>query len=70
MIKQLNKYLLTKYKDPNDYRIINKNIYSKTAISMQTINEINKMCSVIAVFALTENSYPYQKGYRLGLCLT
>lgn len=69
-MNELTEYLNSKYKNKNDYVIIENNIYSKTAVSFQTLNYINKIRGIKAVFYLTEKSVPYQKGYRLGICLT
>jgi len=67
--EQLNSYLLTKYSTPSDYKIIGKNIYSKTAVSMQTIMGINEIVPIKVVFYLSINSYPYKRGYKLGILL-
>jgi hypothetical protein len=67
--EQLNNYLLTKYSNPSDYKIIGKNIYSKTAVSLQTIMGINEIIPIKVVFYLSINSYPYKKGYKLGILL-
>lgn len=65
---KLIKYLDTKYKNRSDYVIIGSNLYSKTSISFQTLQDINDISSIRAIYYLSENCKPFKLGFKLGLC--
>lgn len=67
---KIQAYLKTKYKESSDFIIIGNNIYSKTSISFTTLNGVNDITPVKAVYFLSDNSKPFKLGYKLGICLT
>lgn len=69
MEEKLKKYLITKYTRDEDFVVIDKNIFSKTGISMQTLLGINEITPVQAIFYISISSKPYNLGYRIGICL-
>lgn len=65
----IKDFLKTKYKNDSDFIIIKNSIYSKTSLSFQTLEGINNINKIKAVYYLSVNSKPYTLGYRIGICL-
>lgn len=65
----INCFLKTKYKDKTDFIVIRNSIYSKTSLSFQTLEGINNINKIKAVYYLSAGSKPYTLGYRIGICL-
>lgn len=67
--EKIEQYLKTKYKDDNDFKIVDNNIYSKTCMSMQTLLGIHDINPIQVVYYLSIKSFPFSKGYKLGILL-
>jgi len=65
----IRAFLKTKYKNENDFIVIKDSIYSKTSLSFQTLEGINSINKIKAVYYLSEKSKPYILGYKIGICL-
>lgn len=66
---KLQEYLESKYKNPKDFVIVDKNIYSKTSLSWECLSGINKICPISVVYYLSVGSKPYNLDYKIGLFL-
>jgi len=68
-INKLHSYLISKYKNVQDFIIVGSNIYSKTSISFQTLQGINEIEKIKAVYYLSDNCKPFLLGYKIGIKL-
>jgi hypothetical protein len=66
---KLNNYLKNKFRDETDFVIVDDKIYTKSALSFQTIMGISEINVVKAVFYTSTISKPFSKGFRLGILL-
>jgi len=68
-IEQLRKYLDTRFKNKSDYVIVEKPslvLYSKVSVSRQTEDGIHNIIPYKAVFYISNDSFSYSQGYKLG----